>query len=289
MNHLPKLLTAVLLFFYSASFASQQTVLLSEAMKRRWVDIVATSAGGALGRCLTLSIRNKTANDMEFKMDDGLIFRPDDTTYQNLVVVGEERLAVKAKETGSVRLWTFCGKSYARGPRTGLNYQFWKKGDTELVSVAKYIREHSLYDYTGQHGIWSITNGHRLSSIYNSSNVEASTEFAKYIASITGRKLPGYNTIHKISTAYSGVVFNPEVEEYVVDISWTTPKPRNMHVTVYKEGGELYREVKEELLKGNEHKVVVKLDPKKDPKGTYLVQLWDDDNNIYRKESVEVE
>jgi hypothetical protein len=233
---------------------------------------------------------NRTTVSLNIKIDDAVVFKPEDTMFQNLVGIGGELLAIGPKKNSSITLQTFCGKSYARCPSSGLKFTFLNQGDKALSSVAQFIKTHSLYNGIGQHAIWSLTNGHRLTSIYSPQSSDISKKLTQLVASAIGKKTPRFHTTHMpLGTTFGQSVYNPTIEKYYVDISWSTPKPRNMHVSVYKENGDLFRNEGREMISGSVHKIKVELDPKQVPEGVYYVKLWDDENTVYDLVEVEIE
>lgn len=270
--------------------AASTPMLLSHALKKKFVTVNAVGTGGYKGKCISLQMVNNTDVDLSLTIDNALIFQPADTSYQNLVVVGDEQLAMARKGNASITLQTFCAKSYASSPRIGLAYKFWKQGDSVMIKVTKFIKAHSLYNDVGQHAIWTLTNKHNLSSIYSLAQADVSKDLARLVSSLTGRRLPGFHTTHKPLNDDPGhIVYDRNVDKYYVEMTWTSPKPRNMHVTVYKENWEVLREERSEVITMNNHKTIVELDPQKLEKGKYYVQLRDDDHIVYQREEVDIE
>ena len=267
--------------------ADAMKVSLRQALTKKMVSIVAMAKGGYLGKVLNIKISNRMPFALDISVDPGLIFRPADTNYQNLVAVGEEKVEIGSKANAEIQLQTFCGKSHARGPKEGLNYTFWKQGDAPMIKVSQYIKQHNLFNYTGQHAIWSLTNGHSLTNIYD--QTEESKKLALFVASATGKKAPTFYTKTKLSEKPGAVVYSPEIEKYYVDLEWQPRSARNLHVYVVKEDGTLLWEQTKASISAKGHKTIVELDPKYLKKGRYFVQLKDDDNYLWRNEEVVIE
>lgn len=267
--------------------ARSMKISLKQAIAKRMVSLVGLSQGGYLGRVLNLKIFNHTPLALEISVDPGMIFKPTDTSYQNLVAVGEEQVEVAPKANAELKLQTFCGKSYAMGPRPGLDYKFWKQGDSAMIKVSQYIKKNGLYNYAGQYAIWSLTNGHSVSNIYD--QTDASKKLALFVAAATGKKAPKFYTRTKVSETQGAAVYSPVVEKYYVDMEWQPRSARNMHVYVVKADGTLLWEQTKGSISSNGHRTIVELDPKHLKKGRYFVQLKDDDNFMWRNEEVIIE
>jgi hypothetical protein len=267
--------------------ANVQQVKLKSAMASKMVSVTAIGNGGAMGKKLHLDLVNNLSVPLEVVVDPGLIFRPVDSSYQNLVAVGEEKVTIEPGAGASLDLQTFCGKSYARSPFMNLNYNFWKQGDSVMIKALGFIREHKLYSTVGQCAVWSLTNNHSLAGIYD--QTEISKKFAGYMSVLTGRKLPPYYVTNKITDVPGTVAYNPAVDKYYVDFEWKPLSARNMHVYVLKEDGTLLWEHKKDIISHEGHKAIVELDPGKLARGKYVVELSDDDNFVWQSYEVMVE
>lgn len=281
---------AFLLSALHVSFTLKAGILnisLKNAIAKKMVNVQATSNGGFMGKGVSLQLFNNTPFALNIRIEPGLIFRPVDTSYQNLVVVGDENVRLESKDKATIALQTFCGKSYAHAPRSGLDYKFWKQGDSAMVKVVQFIKKNGLYNYVGQSAVWALTNGHAISSIYDHS--EISKKLAAYVASLTKRKAPSFYTKNNVSETEGSVPYDPTIDKYYVDIVWKDASARNMHIYVEKEDGSLLWEEKKDSISNAGHKTIVELDPKKLSKGTYIVKLQDDDNYIWQRTEVVIE
>jgi len=155
------------------------------------------------------------------------------------------------------------------------------------VSVAQFINTHHLYNSIGQSAIWALTNHHNLAGIFSYSDTGNSKKLIALIACRTGVQMPQYAIVYK--PARKGDAFNPEIENYVVEVNLPANAPRNTHVLVFDSTGKVVREEKTEIISAKGRKTFVKFDPETTPHGSYTVALKDDDNTIYQINEVDVE
>lgn len=287
----PALVLCCSVFFFVID-AEAKSMSLKKAMKAKVVAIRAVSNGGAVGKCLTLQLINRLNEPLDITVDPGLIFTPCDTNFQHLVAVGGEAIVLQPNERAQLKLQTFCGKSYARGPLPDMQYDFWKQGDSVMIKVSSYITQHLLFNNIGQHAIWTLTNNHPIRTIYDPWRTEASKAMAAYIAELKHVPLPEYYTHYELDNkpgAASPIIYSSG-KQYV-DINWKHNEGyRHMYVTVYKENGEVYRQVTgNEVIDREGHKVSVVFDPGVDKPGNYHVELHDDANNVWLRKTVRVE
>ena len=68
---------------------------LKAAMDRGDIVVEAGSTDkGFTGKGIRLSVRNRTNNTLQIMVDPALIFKPIDTSFQDLVIAGEIMLAI---------------------------------------------------------------------------------------------------------------------------------------------------------------------------------------------------
>lgn len=270
--------------------ASVIHINFQDAVKKNMIKVHASSKGGYIGNCLALNLENKTKYDLDVYVEPGLIFVPSDTTMQNLVAVGDEKLAIKPGSRASLGLQTFCGKSYAHSPKPDIQYRFWKQADPQMVSVLQFVKQKKLYDGLGQSAVWMFTNNHSFSGVYDYGRPELSYEFVKHISKVTGKKIPDYHIKNKQPPVNTGRVYSSEIEESYVDISWNFDAPRNLHIAIYNEDGSFHKMVRaNETISKEGHKVIVRFSPVEYKKGNYIVRLYDDENTVYVEKSIQIQ
>lgn len=263
-------------------------VSLKKAMAANLVSVEAWSAGGYCEKSLKLDVQNNTHTDLAIDIDPGMIFAPDDSVYQNLVLLGNETLALGPAATSTVRLQTYCGKSYARGPSVGLHYHFMKQGDSLMIKTLCYVKSNNVNKHLAQSAVWMFTNGHCLNTIYWSENSRMSEEFVKYIASLKKVRIPEYFVQYKTDDAADRPVFVPGDSKVYVDMHWGAEEGyRHMYLTIYKENGDVYKRIEaDKVIDKYGCTVQVVFDPKKDVKGAYYVRLTDDANRVWGQKRV---
>src|SRR5438874_903604 len=108
------LLALTSLSMVPAGMATMRKTGLKAAMEKGTVELVASSSGDVYnGKALKLKLKNKTKDPMQVTLDPALTFRPADTNYQDLVIVGEQMLVLAPGGETAITLQTFCAKSYA--------------------------------------------------------------------------------------------------------------------------------------------------------------------------------
>ncbi len=282
-------LLSYLLFLTQISHAAAGRVSLKRAMGAKLVSVSAVSTGGYCDKSLSLTLTNNTEKEMNIDIDPALIFAPADTQCQYLVLLGNEQIVLAPAEKKSITLQTFCGKSYARSPYKGIKYTYLKQGDSGLIRTLDYVKKKTIDIGLAQRAVWTFTNGYCISTIYKHENPAMSEDFVKYVASVRKTKIPEYFTEYKLNNRANQPVIMTNQEKVYVNLHWGHEGYKHMYVSIYKENGELYKEISaDQVIDKNGYRVAVEFDPRRDPKGVYKVQVHDNFKKIWQEKKVVV-
>ena len=263
-------------------------ISLKKAMAAKLVTVNAVSNGGYCAKSISLDLTNNSTKDLAVDVDPALIFKPEDTGYQNLVLLGNETIALAPREKKEVSLQTFCGKSYGHSPAKNLCYNYWKQGDNDMIQALCYVKDNNIDLSLAQRAVWMFTNGYCLNSIYTSDHSRMSETFVKYLASLRNIVMPEYFMEYKIDTALGNRTTYTRDAKVYVTMHWNDDGYyRHMYLWIYKANGDLYKKIEaDQVIDKYGVTVKVEFDPKRDLKGAYIVQLHDDANKIWDQKRV---
>ncbi|MCW3124201.1 MAG: hypothetical protein JWQ38_3693 [Flavipsychrobacter sp.] len=265
-------------------------ISLKRAMISKTISVNATSLGGYLGtKNLKLSLTNNTDKEMTVDIDPGLIFRPADTNYQDLVVMGNESIVLKPSGSEDISLQAFCGKSYARGPMKDMSYRFLKQGDSNMAKTLTYIKTNNIDVHVAQYAVWTFTNGFCLNTVYSHDHVRESEELIAYMAKLKKIKVPEYYMENKLEPTNGLPVIVAGQERVYATMHWGNEGYKHMYLVVLKQDGTRYKQIEaDQVIDKYGYTVVVEFNPKVDPAGIYIVQLHDDNHKIWGQKVVTV-
>ena len=179
-------------------YASVRTMKITEAIAKKIIAFDGVNTlGNYTGPALKLIAKTtkKEKDSIILLIDVGIIMKPDDTSYQPMVVAGGDTMIVAPNKTAELVVNIFCGNSPRHCPRKNLHYSFLKLGSTQLIDVLSFINENKLYNYLGQHAVWVITNDSYIGNVYESGNETISKKLIKLLCSVTGKPEPKYFSI----------------------------------------------------------------------------------------------
>jgi hypothetical protein len=175
------------------AFANISTsVTLQQALDQKLVNVKIKSLGGYQGESATIEIQNLSKNDLSIRIEPGRRLKADKEEYQDLLVVREQEILVKANSKTSRNITGYCCESSDSGPGTNLAYKANTMADTSLVRLAKYINTNykQLSKNSIQQSIWAISDKHGSAAITITSEKEMSLK--NLVCNLKGEPIPWY-------------------------------------------------------------------------------------------------
>lgn len=189
------------------AFSEMSTSLtLQEALSKNLVKVKIKGLGNYQGESTILEIQNLSSKDLSIKLEPGRKFVPDEEKYQNLLVVREEQLLVKAGSNASKRVVGFCCESNDCGPRNNLGFKTQDMADSNLIKLATYINANykQLNTTSIQQAIWSISNNHASAAINTGSEKEMALKML--VSKLKNEPIPWYIIKQRIYQSPSGQI-----------------------------------------------------------------------------------
>jgi hypothetical protein len=282
------LLLCCLFSLSQVASAVERHISLKKAMSSKLITVTAVSTGGYCAKSLKLKLKNNSPRLVNVDIDPGMIFQPEDTSMQDLVLYGNESFVLSPSADSDITLQTFCGKSYAHSPLVNQPYHFLRQGDSNMIRTLNYAKTNNLDVQLVQNAVWVFTNHHSLSSVYAYAYPRESESLGRFLASMMKLKLPEYFIQYKTETRAGQPVISPKQTKLYAVMHWGAGEGfRNMHLIILHENGTVYKTIEaDQVIDKYGYTVKVEFDPRRDPKGTYLVKLYDDANKIWDQKKV---
>jgi len=276
MNRVKPFLLLILFGFgFNSVIAKSIDITLTEAMKQNLVTVTSLSSGQSYNdNALSLKIENKGKKTLNITIDPALIFVPEDTAYQDLVVAGDIKTTVASSDTKSITLQTYCGKSYAHGPGKDLTYHFSKQADSTMIKMLAFTKRRGMNAEITQKAVWVLTNHHNLHDIYDPSNDIASKELVQFMSRLLGQAVPDYYNYYVLNkTPEEPVIPKKPLRIYAL-FKWEMPEADKLSLGVYDEKGTLIQKMFEEqpFNKGG-FELNAKFESSNEAAGTYFIRL----------------
>jgi outer membrane biogenesis lipoprotein LolB len=270
--------------------ANAEIINLTTAINNKAVSFKATGSGKSYhDKALNLELENKTGKTVNIRVDTAIVFRPDDTSYQDIMLAGGDQVAIAPHKTVSLQTQSYCVKSRARGPVEGLNFSYAGLGDGYMIKLLAFIGREHINTSLAQDAVWVLANGHSLREIFDGDDPKSAEKLVRFMVSLTGQPLPTIYEEHKKVTTPGEVVYVPKALKMYAKFEWKNEKPKTMTLGVFDSAGKMIEQVFEskEIERGN-HRATVEFESADVPAGKYYIRLMDG-NTIFKEETVRVE
>lgn len=271
-------------------FAGVQKHTLTAALRAGLVEMRAGSNGNSYyQKAMQLELHNTTRDVLHLTVDPALIFTPQDTAYQDLVLPGSELLVVQPGKTLSSAVQSFCGKAHAFAPGASLPYNFTKQGDSQMIRVAQYIRKRKLHDALGQAAIWALTDHRNLDGIYDPGQPKESADLLAFMVKTTGWETPDYFKVYRLSTEVGMPVFQKRKLEIISNFELRLEQPKMLSMGVYNSAGkEVQVAFKGQQMRPGTYKLTVRFEAEGAAPGAYFLRVTEG-AAVLREQQVVVE
>lgn len=270
--------------------AANKKTGLADALKNKTINMEAVNFMGLyLGKSTRLTITNNTKSTLEIKVDMGAILKPEEPSYQPMVLAGEETLVVGPHGKGQIEVLTFCGKGSASCPRKDLRYSFSHVGNDSLIQVLRYIKANKLYDALGQSAVWAVIDHHRINTVYDPERDAVSQRLIETVSRITNSPKPTYYAYVPQTAVPDQPVFQSKALKMYAQFEIVLQAPKTMTLGVFNEEGAMIQSVFENKEFGaSGHRFEVEFETSTVWAGKYYIRLKEGDA-VLQEKMVEVE
>jgi hypothetical protein len=181
-----KRISFILFYVCLSSYAFGKTITLEEALRQKWVSSTITNHGG-----IQISLTNLTKEGFIITIPVGLIFRAQDSTFQDFIHLENKEIGIAALGTYTVKVQAMCIRAARRCPIDGAVFYPKNNASSNLLALATFALAQKLYNhYSMQHALWAVSDDRSLVGIDN-------MPLAKFVAHLLNKPLPEYFVEYK--------------------------------------------------------------------------------------------
>jgi hypothetical protein len=137
-------------------------------------------------------ITNTSQYPLRFFIANGQIFRAEDSTVQDIVIVKEELIALKANETKELPLYGMCIELSNSGNNSETLFYTDGIADEKLLKLTQEIEKSKNFNTLGQYAVWTLTDEYGLNSI-SGFDMEEASRLKTFVAGILDVPVPKYD------------------------------------------------------------------------------------------------
>lgn len=165
------ILLSVIILFSSLSNDNKLTekkLGIEDAVNKGLIRATVKGKGGHGGECISLNIINIASVDTTIYVEAGRRLNSVDSTVQDILIVNELPIFVKAGEEKNVNLFGFCCQASNHSPSTNEKFELGHLADSNLVKLASFLNKNKFDEGIMQNAIWVVSDNHPLSSVGSS-------------------------------------------------------------------------------------------------------------------------
>jgi hypothetical protein len=166
----PLLLLAIIIFssLSTDNKVTEKKLGIEDAVNKGLIRATVKGKGGHGGECISLNIINLASVDTTIYVEAGRRLNSVDSTIQDILVVKELPILVKAGEEKNVNLFGFCCQASNHSPSKDEKFELGHLADSNLVKLAMFLNKNKFEDGIMQNAIWVVSDNHPLSSVGSS-------------------------------------------------------------------------------------------------------------------------
>lgn len=249
---------------------------IEDALKKGVVKVEVSGKGGYSGECINLKLKNISSLDTTIYVEAGRRLNSVDSTVQDILIVKELPVFVKAGEEKEVNLFGFCCQATNHAPAKDEKFDIGHIADSELVIIAQFLNKNPFDENIMQNAIWVVSNNHPLSSVGSSNQIKRKElkKLHNVLAAI--KHLPEdfswYSLTFKTDTAQ---LFSGVPDSLYGDIEYSVWNNCEVSITLSDSIGHVVeRFMVEKPHNPNKYNYEIKTSVFGYPKGKYFVRLF---------------
>lgn len=256
---------------------------LEHAVKNDLIRVTGTSTGGHSGPCLSLTLANLTDKPINTTVPAGWLMQNSEPEAQDLMIVDHQPVQLLAGESRTVICKAYCVESSDHSPATGAGLRSMGLAQPKWVKLAEHLIKNPVDESNTQSAVWAVANGHDIAAISPSA-----TTLRKFVAELTGRKVPWYATSYAPATEERRVFSDaPTTVHGEIDFELNTNGV--VTVLVHNAQGTLIHTIgKDRYLGPGTYGMEVDLTVQGWAKGTYTIQFFVDGSRLLKRLEFEV-
>jgi hypothetical protein len=259
--------------FCSGKYISAETLISSQKIKAN-----INSNGKHKGESLMLSVQNLSPDSVFVLFEAGIIMQAEDSFSQNLLLCKTYKIPLAKNQKKSILLEGYCCQSKKQAPKINGIYTLGQPADSILLLLAHHISENNYPEEAVQNAIWVISDKHPVASVAED---EGNSSLKTFLCELLKIECPWYSISYEKDTT---LLFSGRHEKLSGGVSYYVQNNSLISVVINTiDGKEIETLVKNVPHNTGEYSIPFVLKINDWEKGTYLMNIFSDENLILRK------
>jgi len=242
------------------------------------IAITGQCLGGHTGECLVVELTNRTDHPIRTAIPAGWLMQNSDPDAQDLMIVDHLIIELAPHATERLKCKAYCVESSDSAPQAGAGLRSLGVAQPTWVKLAEHLVKNNVDADNGQAAVWAVANDHDIAAIDASA-----VTLRKFVAELTGRKVPWYSKTYAPPTE-EGRVFSNAPTSVHGEIDFALNTNGVVMVLVHNAQGRLMHAIgKDRHLGPGEYGMEVDLTVQGWPKGEYTIQFFLDGSRLLKR------
>lgn len=252
--------------------AKHRRLNLQTAMDLKLIKANAVSLGSYQGNCISMSLKNLSADSLQVIVEAGRRLNSLDDRYQDIIITRQELITLKKAEEKKFDVRGYCCQASNTAPCLNAKYGINKMADSGLVSLAQFLNANKFDQHAEQQAIWALSDKRPTAAISNK-NDSLVLPLKKLVALIKHEKLPWYNLM-VVTYVYSTGHMDSHASLMKGNMEFSSNEEGYGTLKVYNEKGEQVCATESRWIKaGNNQQYLLNLPVKTLSAGKYRIEL----------------
>ncbi len=187
---------------------------------------------------IVLQLENISNQAIVVDIPVGMLFLPEDSSYQTIITTAPLAMAVPPKSSKSISLKGMCIERNNAAGNSGLMYQAAVSSDESLLRLCTFIAKQQFQNAEGQQALWTLIADESLDNVWGADTL-SSAALVKELAEITGKPIPQPNKSYTHNYYYQ----EPLKVEIEGMYEWELSQSRSIIIGMFAPNGTLVREI----------------------------------------------
>lgn len=187
---------------------------------------------------IVLQVSNLTSQAIIVDIPIGMLFQPEDTTFQSIVTTAPLSVSIPPKASKTLPIKGMCMQQSKSSGTERLKYTAIRNPDSKLLQLCTFIAKNNYQNSEAQQAVWTLMKNIGLDNIWGADTLSAKA-LIKEMAAITGMPIPPPNTSYTHNYYY----LEPLKVEIEGEYEWQISYPRSIIIGMFSPNGTLVREI----------------------------------------------
>ena len=152
---------------------AKTTMTLKEALAQKLISVTTKSTGNYSGGSVSIAFKSNSRKDLKIIVPAGSLFDTDNDDEQDMIVVDEQRILVKAKSNPTKTINGYCCQHSNKAPSKGSVFKPSTTKNDKLIQLAHYISKNKgIPEGVKQSAVWAVSDNSSIANVYDYENPE---------------------------------------------------------------------------------------------------------------------